>query len=307
MRAGERGSLTVREHRLSYLEWGDTRARPLLLLHWGTGMAADWEPYARLFSGAYHVLAPDLLGRGHSDRAKDLREYGKYESLADVEAFVDALELDDIVVLGSSFGAAMAVLYGARAPERVAAVVMDDGGPPVERVVGTLLQHTIGARTADFDAVQDSFDSIEDAAAYPDPWCGPAVRSHDEMREYLKALARPNWILRRAEERFIRREDGTYTWRTDMRRLHEGLIRYYQGPDPADPAHWDAIRSLRVPALCLHAMESQTFDAARRDKLAAANRAVRIVDVAGSAHTVLSCRPLEFFRETTAFLAEVVG
>lgn len=278
----------------------------MLLLHWGTGSAADWEAYARVFATSYHVVAPDLLGRGHSDRASDLREYGKYESLADIEALADALGLDDAVVIGSSFGAAMAALYAARHPDRVAALVMDDGGPPVERLVGTLLQHTIGARASDWSAVQETFATIEEAAAYPDPWSGPPPRPRRDMVEYLTALPRPNWILRRAEERFVPLPDGTYTWRNDMRRLHEGLIRYYQGPDPADPRHWEDIRSLRVPALCLRAADSETFDTARRDKLAAANPAIRIIDVAASAHTVLSCRPIEFLRETTAFLRETV-
>src|SRR5678815_4178080 len=133
----------------------------MLLLHWGTGQAADWEPYGRMFSTAYHVIAPDLLGRGHSDRAADLHEYGKYESLADIEAVGAALALDDAVVIGSSFGAAMGALYAARHPEHVAALVMDDGGPPVERVVGTLLQNKVGAAASDWSAIRETFATLE--------------------------------------------------------------------------------------------------------------------------------------------------
>jgi esterase len=303
--SGSRGFVTIGDHRLSYLEWGPRDAPPLLLLHWGTGQAADWEAPASVFAPAHRVVAPDLRGRGHSDHARDLRGYGKYVSLADIEALSDALALDGMIVIGSSFGAAMAALYASRHPDRVRAVVMDDGGPPVERLVGTLLQHHLGAAPNDWGAVQDVFPTLEDAAAYPDPWSGPPARPQHELAGYLRALGRPNWIIRRAEERFVRRPDGTYTWRNDMRGLHEGLVRFYQGPDPADPAHWDAIRALRVPALCLRALDSETFDEDRRDKMIAANARIRLVEVAGSAHTVLSCRPLEFLRETRAFLDEV--
>jgi esterase len=297
-----RGFVHTDDGRLSYLEWGE-RGRPdMLLFHGGTGCAAEWDWVGAAFARSHHVIAPDFRGRGHSDWARDPRRYGKYETVADAARLVDALRLSAIVLIGASFGAGIAAIYAARHPERVRALVLDDGGPPVQRMIGTMLQKKLGTAPTEMPAIPHSFATLEEAAAYLRPLRG---RSEAETLEYIRALRTPSWILRRAREQFVRGDDGRFVWRSDMSGLVEGLVKYYQGPDPADPVHWDAIRALSMPTLCLRALESETFTEERRDLMLAANPRIRLVEIPGSAHTVARWQPGEFLIQTTAFLREV--
>lgn len=91
---------------VSYAEAGDPADPDLVLLH-GINAAASNHEFWAVFdelAAAYHVIAPDLLGFGHSDRPALLYAASLYEALvADVVA---DLADDEPVVVGSSLTAA---------------------------------------------------------------------------------------------------------------------------------------------------------------------------------------------------------
>ncbi len=70
----------------------------------------------------FRVVSYDARGHGRSGAAPDPVAYG-YDRLAhDLEAVLDALELDRAVLAGASMGAHTAVRFALRHPERVAAL-----------------------------------------------------------------------------------------------------------------------------------------------------------------------------------------
>jgi pimeloyl-ACP methyl ester carboxylesterase len=70
----------------------------------------------------FRVVSYDARGHGRSGAAPDPVDYG-YDRLAhDLEAVLDALELDRAVLAGASMGAHTAVRFALRHPERVAAL-----------------------------------------------------------------------------------------------------------------------------------------------------------------------------------------
>jgi pimeloyl-ACP methyl ester carboxylesterase len=70
----------------------------------------------------YRVVSYDARGHGHSTAAPDPVAYG-YDRLArDLEAVLDALELDRAVLAGASMGAHTALRLALHHPERVAAL-----------------------------------------------------------------------------------------------------------------------------------------------------------------------------------------
>ena len=117
--------------RLAYRESGPVAAPPLLLLHALGESGADWEQVAAALSGSWHVYALDLRGHGRSDWP------GRY-TLAllrdDVIAFLDALGLSEVTVIGHSMGGAVAYLLAMRQPDRVRRLVLEDPAPPWPRV-----------------------------------------------------------------------------------------------------------------------------------------------------------------------------
>lgn len=75
-----------------------------------------------------HVVGPHLRGRGGSKDAGG--PTGLRAHATDVARVLDALDLRDVVVVGHSMGAYLAPLVAQEAPERVARLVLVDGGVP---------------------------------------------------------------------------------------------------------------------------------------------------------------------------------
>lgn len=102
--------------------------RPLVLLHGLASNALTWEPLARALNAAGHrVVSVDQRGHGHSDKPE--RGYGFDEVTADLAALLNALGLARPPVLaGQSWGGNVVLEFAARYPERVAGLLLVDGG-----------------------------------------------------------------------------------------------------------------------------------------------------------------------------------
>jgi lipase len=102
---------------LNVYEWGDAGGTPLVCLHGVTsyGGRFDW-----LADSGRHVLAPDLLGHGHS----------AWEPPWDVDAHLAAILASvpggPAVWVGHSFGGRLVAELAARDPERVERAVLLD-------------------------------------------------------------------------------------------------------------------------------------------------------------------------------------
>lgn len=87
------------------------------------------------------LLAPDLRGRGLS---ADLPgPAGLHAHAEDCAALLDALELERVVVAGHSMGGLAAVVFADDYPERVARLVLVDGGLPLHAPPGLTVDQTI--------------------------------------------------------------------------------------------------------------------------------------------------------------------
>ena len=97
--------------------------RTLVFLHGYGGRATQWEYQLKKFSDANRVIAVDLRGHGRSD--KPVSNYSMPVLLADLDAVLDALEVDGkIVLIGHSFGGAIACEYAHAHPQRVDRLVL---------------------------------------------------------------------------------------------------------------------------------------------------------------------------------------
>jgi pimeloyl-ACP methyl ester carboxylesterase len=71
----------------------------------------------------YRVVAYDARGHGQSSPAPDPSAYRYHELVADLEAVLDALQIERTVLAGVSMGAATTLAFALRTPERVCALV----------------------------------------------------------------------------------------------------------------------------------------------------------------------------------------
>lgn len=127
--------------RLFYREAGPTDAPAVVLLH---GTPASSHMYRNLIpalADRYHVIAPDYPGFGHSDvPGTDEFDY-TFDALADhVDALLDHLGLDRYALYVQDYGAPVGWRLALRHPERIAAVVTQNGNAYVEGFVGDAME-----------------------------------------------------------------------------------------------------------------------------------------------------------------------
>src|SRR3954471_23013458 len=112
-------------YRLVYDEFG-AGPRPLVLL---PGLLLSRKMHAPLAEAlaarGNHVYVLDFLGHGDSDRPRDLARYTMPLLGDQVIALLDHLELDEVVLGGTSLGANVALDVMTKAPERLRGAVIE--------------------------------------------------------------------------------------------------------------------------------------------------------------------------------------
>lgn len=115
----------TREGRIAYHAVGEaTHAPPLVLLHGFTGHRDDFIGVMPFLSDARRVLALDVRGHGDTENGPGAAGYSFDQLVADLLAFLDALEIDHIDLLGHSVGGMIALRFALAHPERVRSLVL---------------------------------------------------------------------------------------------------------------------------------------------------------------------------------------
>jgi pimeloyl-ACP methyl ester carboxylesterase len=118
--------LTTRSSEVHIHDVGEGEA--ILLIHGSTGSIADWQgEIVERLAGSYRVVAFDSYGFGLSER-NDFFDYGHALWTQQAIDVLDALEIEQAVVVGHSAGAMTAVLLAADHPERFRGVVLTGHG-----------------------------------------------------------------------------------------------------------------------------------------------------------------------------------
>ncbi len=95
----------------------------MVFLHGFGGQASQWKHQLRKYANANRVIALDLRGHGQSD--KPAGSYTMAEIQSDLDKALAVLEAaDKIVLIGHSFGGAVAAEYAAVHPERVERLIL---------------------------------------------------------------------------------------------------------------------------------------------------------------------------------------
>jgi pimeloyl-ACP methyl ester carboxylesterase len=116
--------------RLHYRDYpGPAGKAPLLCLHGLTRNSRDFTDFAERHSPEWRVLAADFRGRGLSDYDPLPARYTPVTYAADVLHFLNALEIDRAVFIGTSLGGLVTMAIAAIAPLRIAASILNDVGP----------------------------------------------------------------------------------------------------------------------------------------------------------------------------------
>jgi pimeloyl-ACP methyl ester carboxylesterase len=113
--------------RLHYLDQGGS-GRPVICLHGVTGHAWVWAGVAGALSRSGRVVATDLRGFGDSQWSAN-ESYATEDHVADLDAIVSSLGVDDVDLVGSSWGGLVSIALAAAKPGLVRRLALVDVAP----------------------------------------------------------------------------------------------------------------------------------------------------------------------------------
>jgi pimeloyl-ACP methyl ester carboxylesterase len=107
--------------KLAYVELGNPKGAPVLLLHGYTDSSRTWSLIAPYLED-HRLLIPDQRGHGAADAPTCCYSLSNYAD--DARLFLDALGVRRAAVAGHSMGSMVAITMAAEYPERVSKVVL---------------------------------------------------------------------------------------------------------------------------------------------------------------------------------------
>jgi pimeloyl-ACP methyl ester carboxylesterase len=114
----------VQGARVHYQEAGDPAAPPMILIHGFATSNLVWSKVLLdLAASRFRVIAPDLLGYGYSDKPREL-EYTIARQAEMIVEFMKQIGIERAILVGSSYGAAVAVTIALDRPELVEKLVL---------------------------------------------------------------------------------------------------------------------------------------------------------------------------------------
>ena len=247
--------------RLHYLDWGNTDARSMVLLHGIQDCARSWDFFAESFSDDYRVLALDNRGHGESEWANPSR-YGFSDYVSDLECLIDELGLQRVVLVGHSAGARYAFSYAAKRPEAIESLVIVDIDPDAVNPTS----EDMFARYANESDEWDSMDDVVERLRERQP------NSTDEM-----LLHQAEWMTRPLE-------DGRRIWKRDP-----AMLPAYERPDL-----WEHLKRLSCPTLIVRGRQSGLLNHEVAVRMREAVPGSRLAELEGGGHWVYQELPEAF-------------
>ena len=126
-------NVTVNGHNIFYREAGNPSKPTILFLHGYPSSSHMYRHLIPLLSGSYHIVAPDNLGSGYSDKPDPHRQPYTFDLLADVmENFVKELGLDKYTIYMQDFGAPVGFRLMMSQPQRLTGLITQNGNAYLE-------------------------------------------------------------------------------------------------------------------------------------------------------------------------------
>jgi len=233
--------LTAAGRRLEYY-WTaphDGERSALLFLHEGLGSAGLWRDFPALLTAATGLpaLVYSRYGYGGSDVLEGPRgvDYMHTEALEALPVIRDALDLDDVILVGHSDGASIALVHAAQHPVRGLILEAPHVFVEDESIAGiedakvayetTDLSGRIARRHTDGDATFWGWNDIWLSAAFRD-W---------SIEAYLPAITCPTLVIQGADDEY-----GTEAQPAAIGRQSSGPVDAVMVPDCGHAPHRDA-------------------------------------------------------------------
>jgi pimeloyl-ACP methyl ester carboxylesterase len=173
---------------LGYVELGDPKGKPVVLIHGYTDSARDWAPLVPYLPKSLRLILVDIRGHGASSKPECC--YTRIDLAYDVKLLLDVLQIPSADIVSHSFGSIIAQTLAEYWPARTRSVVLiSSSALPLYRPA-----------TKQSDAVQPVFDFRTAILALKDPidpdspfmmrwWASPSYVDADFLRRQRRDAA----------------------------------------------------------------------------------------------------------------------
>ncbi len=237
--------------RLHYVDWGEAKARPMVLLHGLGDCARSWDPFASELSADYRVIGLDLRGHGDSRWAAP-GAYRLEQFVSDVEALVDQVGLTGMVLVGHSEGGQIAISYTTAHPAMVDTLIALDCGLDAPDPTGQGVSSPTWRRWEERFSLEEVVQHLRE---------GQPGSAHDALA--LQALHLTNEL-----------PGGRWTWKGDPAALRPLL----------EADLWRDWRMLRCPVLLARGRQSRVLAHAAAVRMQEGAPRVRLAELEGGGH-----------------------
>lgn len=264
-------------HRVAYREWGDRdNPRVVVCAHALTRNSRDFGPLARALAPRWRVIAPDMPGRGASDRLADPMLYQIPTYVADAVTLIARLGVERVDWVGISLGALMGMVLAAMERTPIRRFVVSDAGPVLARAALERIATYVGVAT-EFETREAAHAAIR---AISEPF-GP---HSDAEWDFLVGNV------------VIPRGDGRWTLHYDPA---IGVPFRAALAVPGDVDLWNTWDAIRVPTLVVRGERSDLLTADVAAQMAQRGPRAEVVTLPGVGHapTLVTAAQIGIVRE----------
>ena len=277
----------VNGNRIFYREAGSrTPDHPtIVLLHGYPSSSHYFRELIPLLSGRFHVIAPDNLGSGFSDRPSPNETTYTFDLLADhVDGLLRALDITQAAFFIQDFGAPVGFRVMMRDPSRLKAIIAQNGNAYTE---GLLPATEKWFQQAQADRSQEMLKGMFD-------YTGPESVKQNEYLRYVKdkehIMSPDTWTH---DNNFLRTEGG--------RDVQVQLFQDYN-TNLKDYPEWQAfMRKHQPPTLLVWGKHDQVFLAAGAEAFLkdVPNAELHLID---AGHFAVEEKPVEIAKYIVQFM-----
>jgi pimeloyl-ACP methyl ester carboxylesterase len=275
--------------RLHYVDWGNEKAPPLVLVHGGRDHCRNWDWVAERLRHDWHIFAPDLRGHGDSQWVTGAN-YGMIDYVYDLAQLVHQKKLAPVTIVAHSLGGSISLSYTGIYPESVAKVVAIEGLGPPPAMIAARAKMKIDERMVEW------VDSMRSLA-------GRAPRKYASVEEAFTRMQAENPRLTPDQARHLtvhgvnQNEDGTYSWKFDN---YVRAFSPYSFNAEEARALWGRIQ---CPTLLIRGTESWASDPLQ-DGRAAFFKDAQVANIEKAGHWVHHDQLEKFLDVVQEFLAK---
>jgi pimeloyl-ACP methyl ester carboxylesterase len=246
-------------HRIAYTEWGEPSApRTLICVHGLTRNGRDFDRLAAALAERWHVICPDVAGRGRSDWLP-VAAYNNAQYLADMNALIARVGAKEVDWLGTSMGGLLGMQLAAQPNTPIRRLVLNDIGPYIPKAALD--------RIADYVGQDPHFATLEELEAYLRRVHAPFGPMSDQDWRHL------------ALQGYRRLEGGGFGLAYDP-----AIGQAFRANGLKDVDLWPVWDAIRCPVLVLHGAESDLLLADTAAEMQRHGPPAKVVDIPGVGH-----------------------